>query len=153
MGRVSDVETYLFNTGKIRDYTDKVANNVESMSIEITTIGLHSIYLPQNSLLDSRRIRAIQVISTDELSYNVNITGPHENLAPGALASFVFTFAFENTEIAEIPFTSMNRPLNDGKFCFIDSDPGNHRIGDCFISQVGTGNNTNKIINLKFWYD
>lgn len=154
MGRVSDIETYLLNTGKIRCYTDKVANNVETVAIKIEVSGLQQIYLPQNSLLDSKKIRAIQVISTTELQYSVDQQGiARENLAPGDLARFTFSLAMNNEEIALFPFTDANRALNNGKFYFIDSNPGQHRIGDCFINQIGTGNFSNKIITLKFWYD
>lgn len=154
MGIVSDIETYFAKTGKIRDYTSKVANNTDVVSIEIPSNGLQQIYLPQNSLLDSRKIRAVQVIAQDEQFYGFTSVGTtKENLPASALPNFKFTFAIDNEEIAVIPFSSMHRPSNRGKFCFLDSDVGKHRIGDCFISQVGAGSYSGLIITLKFWYD
>ncbi len=154
MGIVSDIETYFAKTGKIRDYTSKVANNTDVVSIQIPSNGLQQIYLPQNSLLDNRKIRAIQVIADDEQFYGFTPTGTTvENLPLAGLPDFKFTFAKDNEEIADIPFSSMHRPSNNGKFCFIDSEVGRHRIGDCFISQVGAGSYSGTIITLKFWYD
>ena len=154
MGRVSDIETYFAKTGKIRDYTDKVANNTDVISIQIPANGLQQIYLPQNSLLDSRKIRAIQVIADDEQFYGFTPTGTTiENLPVAALPNFIFTFAKNNEEIAVSPFFSMHRTSNNGKFYFIDSEVGSHRIGDCFIDQIGAGSYSGKIITLKFWYD
>ena len=46
MGIVSDIETYFAKTGKIRDYTDKVADNTDVISIQIPANGLQQIYLP-----------------------------------------------------------------------------------------------------------
>ena len=47
----------------------------------------------------------------------------------------------------------MHRPTQSGKFYFIDSPVGRHRIGDSFITQVGTGSYKDRIITLRFWYD
>ena len=154
MGIVSDIETYFVKTGKIRDYTSKVANNTDVVSVQIPSNGLQQFYLPQNSLLDSRKIRAIQVISEYEQIDGFTPAGATaENLPTDVLPKFKLTFAKDNEEIAVIPFSSMHRSSNRGKFCFIDSDVGKHRIGDCFINQVGPGNYSGIIITLKFWYD
>ena len=154
MGRVSDIETYFAKTGKIRDYTDKVANNSDVISIQILVNGLQQIYLPQNSLLDSRKIRAVQLIADDEQFYGFTPTGTTiENLPVAALPEFIFTFAKDNEENAVSPFSCMHRPSNAGKFYFINSEVGSHRIGDCYIRQINTGSYSGKIITLKFWYD
>jgi len=63
---VSQIETYFTNTGKIRQYADKVANNCEVVSIVIPANGLQTIYLPQNSYLDDSKLRAIEVVTEDE---------------------------------------------------------------------------------------
>lgn len=154
MGIVSDIETYFAKTGKLRCYTDKVANNSDVISIQILASGLQQIYLPQNSLLDSRKIRAIQVIAADEQFYGYTSRGTTiENLTVAALPSFTLSMGINNVETALIPFTSMHRPTNSGKFCFFDSEIGNHIIGDCFINQNSAGNYTGYVITLKFWYD
>ena len=59
MGRISTIETYLTETGRIREYSSKVANNCEVISVQIPANGLQTIYLPQNSQLDNSRIRAL----------------------------------------------------------------------------------------------
>jgi len=154
MGIVSDIETYFVKTGKIRDYTDRVANNSEVISIQIPGTGLQQIFLPQNSLLDSHKLRAIQVIANDEQFYGFTSRGTTvENLPVTSLPNFVLSMGLNNVETAVIPFTSMHRPTNNGKFCFFDSEIGNHRIGDCFIEQIATDNKQGYIITLKFWYD
>jgi hypothetical protein len=154
MGIVSTIETYFVETGKIRDYTDKVANNSNVVSIQIPSNGLQQIYLPQNSLLDGRKIRAIQIIAEDEQIYGFTKTGTtFETLAVADLVNFSFTLAKNDKQIAVTPFVPMHRPTNAGKFFFIDSDAEQHRIGDCYISQVGAGSFSGKIIILKFWYD
>ena len=56
-------------------------------------------------------------------------------------------------EIAQAPFTSLHRPTQSGKFYFIDSERGRHRIGDSFVSQIGAGSFKDLIITLRFWYD
>lgn len=151
---VSQIEAYFTNTGKIRQYADKVANNSETVSIQIPVNGLQTIYLPQNSLLDNSKIRAIQIKAADEQFYGQVGNGTTaENLAVVDLPSFAFTLAIDNEEIAQTPFTSMHRPTQDGKFYFIDSNVGRHRIGDSFITQIGTGSFSGKIITLRFWYD
>jgi hypothetical protein len=151
---VSQIEAYFTNTGKIRQYADKVANNSETVSIQIPVNGLQTIYLPQNSLLDNSKIRAIQIKAADEQFYGQVGNGTTaENLAVADLPSFAFTLAIDNEEIAQTPFTSMHRPTQDGKFYFIDSEAGKHRIGDSFITQIGTGSFSGKIITLRFWYD
>jgi hypothetical protein len=115
---------------------------------------LQTIYLPQNSLLDNSKIRAIEVVSSSEQFYgNVSDGTTAENLDLVDLNKFGFTLAINNEEVAEIPFTSMHRPTQSGKFCFIDSNVGRHRIGDSFVSQVGVGALSGKIITLRFWYD
>mgnify|MGYP003648539401 CR=1 FL=1 len=154
MGIVSEIESYFVNTGKIRCYTDKVANNSDVVSIQIPVNGTQRIYLPQNSLLDSRKIRSLQVIAEDEQFYGFTPTGTTiENIPVAALPEFIFTFAMNNEEKVVTPFACCNRPINNGKFNFIDSNPGSHRIGDCFIDQIGGGAYSGKIITLKFWYD
>ena len=154
MGIVSEIESYFVNTGKIRCYTDKVANNSDVVSIQIPVNGTQRIYLPQNSLLDNRKIRALQVIADDEQFYGFLPTGTTiENLPVAALPVFTFTFSKNNEEQVSTPFACCHRPSNAGKFNFIDSEAGNHRIGDCFIDQVGPGSYSGKIITLKFWYE
>jgi hypothetical protein len=154
MAVISKIEQYFTETGKIRDYTSKVANNCEVVSIQIPVNGLQTIYLPQNSLLDNSKIRAIEVVSSSEQFYgNVSDGTTAENLDLVDLNKFGFTLAINNEEVAEIPFTSMHRPTQSGKFCFIDSNVGRHRIGDSFVSQVGVGALSGKIITLRFWYD
>ena len=156
MGIVSDIETYFVKTGKIRDYTSRVANNSEVISIQIPVpaTGLQQIYLPQNTLLDSHKLRAIQIIADDEQFYGFTSRGTTvENLPVTSLPNFILSMGINNVETASIPFTSMHRPSNNGKFCFFDSEIGNHIIGDCFIQQAAIDNQGGKIITLKFWYD
>lgn len=151
---ISKIEQYFTETGKIKPYADKVADYSTVVSIQISVNGLQTIYLPQNSLLDNSKIRAIQVISSSEQFYGNNDDGTTaENLDVADLSSFGFTFAIDNEEIAQIPFTTMHKPTQSGKYCFIDSEVGRHRIGDSFITQVGTGSFSGKIITLRFWYD
>jgi len=151
---ISKIEKYFTDTGKIKQYADKVANNCEVISIVIPVNGLQTINLPQNSLLDSSKIRAIEVVTRDEQSYGNRPDGStSENLPVTALPELGFTLALDNEEIAQIPFTTLHRPTQSGKFCFIDSEVGRHRIGDSFITQVGTGAYADLIITLRFWYD
>ena len=154
MGRISTIETYLTETGKIRDYASLVANNCEVISIEIPANGLQTIYLPQNSQLDNSQIRAIQIVAEDEQIYgNVADGTTAENMTVASLPAFGLTLAIDNEEIAVTPFTSMHLPTQSGKFYFIDSSIGRHRIGDSFISQIGAGSFSGRIITLRFWYD
>jgi hypothetical protein len=154
MGRVSDVETYLLSTGKIRCYTDKVANNNDVVTVQLLANGLQTIYLPQNRLLDNGRLRALQVIAEDEQYAGYLPDGTVvENLTVASLPNFTFSFGMNNEEIATAPFVCLHRSSNAGKFYFFDSNPGNHRIGDCFIQQIGAGNFAGRTITLKFWYD
>jgi len=151
---ISKIEKYFTDTGKIKQYADKVANNCEVVSVVIPVNGLQTIYLPQNSLLDNSIIKAIEVISSSEQFYgNLPNGKTSENLNLIDFNQFGFTLALENEEIAQIPFTTMNRNTQSGKFCFINSEVGRHRIGDSFITQVGAGLFVDKIITFKFWYD
>ncbi len=154
MSVVSQIETYFTNTGKIRQYADKVANNCEVVSVVIPANGLQTIYLPQNSWLDQSKLRAIEVVSEDEQDFGNRPDGTtSENLQSAALPEFGFTLAIDSENVAQTPFTSMHRPTQSGKFYFIDSEVGRHRIGDSFITQVGTGSYADRIITLRFWYD
>jgi hypothetical protein len=154
MGRISEIETYLTETGKIREYSSRIANNCEVISLQVPVNGLQTIYLPQNSQLDSSRIRAIQIVAEDEQVYgNVSNGTTAENLQVSSLPTFVFTLAIDNEAIAVTPFTSMHLPTQSGKFYFIDSGINRHRIGDSFVSQVGLGSYSGRIITLRFWYD
>jgi hypothetical protein len=151
---ISKIEKYFTDTGKIRQYADKVANYSEVVSIVIPVNGLQTIYLPQNSMLDDSKLRAIEVIADDEQFYgNLPNGTTRENLPVAALPELGFTLSLNNEEIAQIPFTTMHRPTQSGKFCFLDSEVGRHRIGDSFITQVGTGSFADLIITLRFWYD
>jgi hypothetical protein len=151
---VSNIEKYFVSTGKCRDYTDKIANNVETVSLVIPKNGLQNIQLPQNSLLDNVKIRAIQILADDQMFYgNLPDGTTRENLTVAALPSFAFTLGLDNEEIAQIPFTTMHTPTQSGKYNFIDSNVGRHRIGDSFVTQVGAGNFSDLIITLQFWYD
>ena len=151
---ISKIEKYFTDTGKIRQYADKVANYSEVVSIVIPVNGLQTIYLPQNSLLDDSKLRAIEVVTEDEQFYGNRPDGTtSENIPAVALPELGFTLALDNEEIAQIPFTTMHRPTQSGKFCFLDSEVGRHRIGDSFITQVGTGAYADLIITLRFWYD
>jgi len=151
---ISKIEQYFTETGKIKPYADKVANNSEVISIEIPVNGLQTINLPQNSMLDGSTIQAIQVISSDEQYYGNRADGTTaENLNVSELPNFGFTLSIDSEEIAQAPFTSLHRPTQSGKYYFINSVPGRHRIGDSFITQVGTGSFSGKIITLRFWYD
>jgi len=151
---ISKIEKYFTDTGKIKQYADKVANNCEVISIVIPVNGLQTINLPQNSLLDSSKIRAIEVVTADEQAYGNRPDGTtSENIPANALPELGFTLAIDNEEVAQIPFTTLHRPTQSGKFCFIDSEVGRHRIGDSFITQVGTGAYGELIITLRFWYD
>jgi len=151
---ISKIEQYFTETGKIKPYADKVADYCEVISIVIPANGLQTIFLPQNSMLDDSKIRAIEIVADDEQFYgNLPDGTTRENLPVGVLNEFGFTLAIDNEEIAQIPFTTMHRPTQSGKFCFLDSVPGRHRIGDSFITQVGTGSIMDLIITLRFWYD
>lgn len=151
---ISKIEKYFTDTGKIRQYADKVANYSEVVSIVIPVNGLQTIYLPQNSLLDDSKLRAIEVVTEDEQFYGNRPDGTtSENIPVAALPELGFTLALDNEEIAQIPFTTMHRPTQNGKFCFLDSEVGRHRIGDSFITQVGAGAYADLIITLRFWYD
>ncbi len=151
---ISKIEKYFTDTGKIRQYADKVANYSEVVSIVIPVNGLQTINLPQNSMLDDSKLRAIEVVTEDEQFYGNRPDGTtSENIPVTALPELGFTLALDNEEIAQIPFTTMHRPTQSGKFCFLDSEVGRHRIGDSFITQVGTGAYADLIITLRFWYD
>lgn len=151
---ISQIEKYFTDTGKIKQYADKVANNCEVISIVIPVNGLQTINLPQNSMLDNSKLRAIEVVTEDEQFYGNRPDGStSENIPAAALPELGFTLALNNEEIAQIPFTTMHRPTQSGKFCFLDSEVGRHRIGDSFITQVGTGAYADLIITLRFWYD
>jgi len=151
---ISKIEKYFTDTGKIRQYADKVANYSEVVSIVIPVNGLQTINLPQNSMLDDSKLRAIEVVTENEQFYGNRPDGTtSENIPVAALPELGFTLALNNEEIAQIPFTTMHRPTQSGKFCFLDSEVGRHRIGDSFITQVGTGAYADLIITLRFWYD
>ena len=151
---ISKIEKYFTDTGKIRQYADKVANYSEVVSIVIPVNGLQTINLPQNSMLDDSKLRAIEVVTEDEQFFGNRPDGTtSENIPDVALPELGFTLALDNEEIAQIPFTTMHRPTQSGKFCFLDSEVGRHRIGDSFITQVGTGAYADLIITLRFWYD
>ena len=151
---ISKIEQYFTETGKIKPYADKVANNCDVISVVIPVNGLQTIFLPQNSMLDNSRLRAIEIVADDEQFYgNLPDGTTSENLTVFGLPEFGFTLAIDNEDIAKIPFTSMHRPTQSGKFCFIDSEIGRHRIGDSFITQVGTTGYAGQIITLRFWYD
>lgn len=151
---VSNIETYFARTGKIRDYAGRIANNSEIISLQIKTNGLQQIFLPQNSLLDSRKIRAVQVMAQDQQVYAQTSTGTTAETLPVAdLVNFQLTFAKDNDYIAVAPFSNLHTASNGGKYYFIDSEIGKHRIGDCFINQVGAGSFSGRVIVLQFWYD
>ena len=154
MGVVSNIESYLLSTGKARDYTDLVANASEIISVVIPINGLQQIYLSQNSMLDDSKLRAIEIITEDDQVYGNNPDGTtSENITTASLPTFVFTLAKDSENIARTPFTSMHRTTQGGKFYFIDSDAGSHRIGDSSISQIGAGSFSGRIITLRFWYN
>lgn len=154
MGVVSNIESYLLATGKIRGYTDLVANATESVSIVIPSNGVQNINLSQNSMLDNSILRAIEIVSENEQVYGNNPDGTtSENITLASLPEFAFTLAKDSENIATTPFTSMHKPTQNGKFYFINSDAGSHRIGDSYISQIGTGSHSGRIITLRFWYD
>ena len=122
MGIVSDIETYFAKTGKIRDYTDKVANNTDVISIQILVNGLQQIYLPQNSLLDSRKIRAVQVIAEDEQFYWFTATGTTiENLTVAALPEFIY----------QMPYYNLIRSVNGGFVILLE--PKIINLTDCYV--------------------
>ena len=151
---VSNIERYFTETGKIRQYADKVANNSEVISIVIPANGLQTIQLPQNSWLDDSKLRAIEIVTDNEQFYgNLPDGTTRENLTLAALPYFAFTLSIDNEEIAQAPLTSLLRPTQGGKFYFIDSERGRHRIGDSFVSQIGAGSFKDLIITLRFWYD
>lgn len=151
---VSDIERYFTETGKIRQYADKPANNVEVISLVIPANGLQTIQLPQNSWLDDSKLRAIEIVTDNEQFYgNLPDGTTRENLTLAALPNFAFTLSIDSEQIAQAPFTSLHRPTQNGKFYFIDSERGRHRIGDSFVSQIGAGSFNNLIITLRFWYD
>jgi len=154
MGIISNTEAYMVATGKVRDYTETVANNCETVNIVIPKNGLQKIYLPQNSLLDSKKIRAIEVL-TDSQVLRATIPGGTvgDVLESLAISAFDFTFAKDSENISNTPFHCMNRVLNSGKFYFLDSEPGDHRIGDSFINQIAALDAKNFVIVLRFWYD
>ena len=89
---ISKIEKYFTDTGKIKQYADKVANNCEVISIVIPVNGLQTINLPQNSLLDSSKLRAIEVVADDEQIYGNRPNGTtSENLPVAALNEFGFS--------------------------------------------------------------
>ena len=103
---VSNIENYFAETGKIRQYADKIATNDDTISIQIPANGLQTIQIPQNSWLDNHKIRAIQILAEDQMFYgNLPDGTTIENLNVAALPSFVFTLGLDNEEIATIPFT------------------------------------------------
>jgi len=151
---ISKIEKYFTETGKIKPYADKVADYCEVISIVIPANGLQTIYLPQNSMLDNSTLQAIEVVSSSEQFYgNLPDGTTSENLDIGDFNEFGFTLSIDSEEIAKTPFTSMSRPTQSGKFYFLNSVPGRHRIGDSFITQVGTGSFSGKVITMRFWYD
>ncbi len=151
---VSNIERYFTETGKIRPYADKPANNVEVISLVIPKDGLQTIKLPQNSWLDDSKLRAIEIVTDNEQFYgNLPDGTTRENLTLAALPYFAFTLSIDSEEIAQAPFTSLHRPTQGGKFYFIDSERGRHRIGDSFVSQIGALSFRDLIITLRFWYD
>ena len=151
---ISKIEQYFTETGKIKPYADKVANYCEVISIVIPANGLQTIYLPQNSMLDNSTLQAIEVVSSSEQFYgNLPDGRTSENLDVGDFNEFGFTLSIDAEEIAKTPFTSLHRPTQNGKFYFLNSVPGRHRIGDSFITQVGTGSFVDKVITMRFWYD
>tara|TARA_R110002153_G_scaffold149849_1_gene301452 strand:- start:779 stop:1249 length:471 start_codon:yes stop_codon:yes gene_type:complete len=154
MGVVSNVESYLLATGKARGYTDLVANASEIVSVVIPINGLQQIFLSQNSMLDNSKLRAIEIITDDDQIYGNNPDGTtSENITTASLPNFVFTLAKDSENIARTPFTSLHRTTQSGKFYFLDSEAGSHRIGDSSISQVGAGAYNGYIITLRFWYN
>ena len=151
---ISNIEKYFTETGKIKPYADKVADYCEVISIVIPVNGLQTINLPQNSQLDNSTIQAIEVVSSSEQFYgNLPDGTTSENLDLASFNQFGFTLSIDAEEIAQTPFTSLHRPTQNGKFYFINSVPGRHRIGDSTITQVGTGSYEGLIITMRFWYD
>ena len=154
MGVVSNTEAYFLATGKTREYSDLVANNCETISVVIPKGGTQRIYLSQNSLLDNRVLTAIEVVTQGEQIYGYNPNGTTiENIPTSSLPLFLFTLGKDNNEIIKTPFSSMHRPSQNGKFYFINSEVGRHRIGDSFIDQIGAGTYGSYIITLRFWYN
>ena len=94
---ISKIEKYFTDTGKIRQYADKVANYSEVVSIVIPVNGLQTIYLPQNSLLYDSKLRAIEVVTEDEQFYGNRPDGTtSENIPVAALPELGFTLALDN---------------------------------------------------------
>ena len=153
MGIISNTEDYFLATGKVRNYTDRVANNCETMNVVIPKNGLQKIFLEQSYFLDNKKIRAIEIVADDQI-INSDISGRVAGvLESAALPVFTFTLSKDSDFIATTPLSCMHRPSNAGKFYFIDSEAGSHRIGDSFIEQINSLSANGVVIVLRFWYD
>lgn len=151
---VSTIESYFERSGKIRDYSGRIGNNSEIVTIQVPKNGLQDIFLPQNSFLDRRKITAVQIIASDSQNNGVTNTGTvSETLPVESLPQFQLTFAKNQEIIAVAPFSVLHTASNGGKYYFFCSEEGRHRIGDCFITQIGNGSLGGRLIILKFFYD
>lgn len=151
---VSTIESYFQRSGKIRDYSGRIGNNSEIIAIQVPKNGLQDIFLPQNSFLDRRKITAVQIIASDSQNNGVTNTGTVvETLPVESLPQFQLTFAKNQKIIAVAPFSVLHTASNGGKYYFFCSEVGRHRIGDCFISQIGDESLSGRVIILKFFYD
>jgi len=154
MGIISNIEAYMLATGKARDYTERVANNCTIVNVLIPKSGLQSIFLQRNELLDSKKIRAIEVVCDDQIIDSQLPDGKSVGVLESvAVSAFTFVLAKNNDNKVTIPLACLHRTQNNGKFCFIDSDVGNHRISDCFLEQNVSGDISGVMVVLRFWYD
>jgi len=140
--------------GYCKDYTSTPGAKSDVISIEIPTNGAQRIYLPQNSLLDNATLTCIEVVPTEVQIYGFKQDGTTiENIPTSSLNEFAFTLAIDTEDKFTVPFTGLNSNGNGGKYSFISSVPGEHRIGDSYIDQFSATGWAGQIITLRFWYN
>jgi len=129
-------------------------NRVKSIYVTIpaNTIG-NRIYLPQDPEIDMATIEAIEFIPAEKTAWIMNSKGAFlENLTEAQIANFTFTLAKNDENKFTIPAAITIRNNNSGKFCFANSIPNRHRIGDSYIIQTVSESLAGRIVFLKIYF-
>lgn len=139
--------------GLMRPYTSRPGKDCKQVFIRIPGQYVSQpIYFTQDSEIDLRRITAIEFPTADELSHIEPPDGVViENLTAAQLANFTFTLAIKNKDIFSLPLSVMTRANTSGKFTFVDSLPGNHIIGDSYLTQMVSENLEGRWITAYFY--
>jgi len=123
-----------------------------SVTIPANTIG-NRIFLPQDPEIDRSTIEAIEFIPQEKTSYTTTGTGSLiENLTEAQIGNFTFTLAKNDENKFTIPAALAIRGNNSGKFCFVNSIPNRHRIGDSYLTQTVAQNLSGTIVSIRIYF-